>query len=74
MAEHYFYPENELIEKLENGEFDYLDYVDHFSEEWQQEYIEYCDTQGLEIGNDSAREFVSYKDEQLEKALLRGDA
>lgn len=39
---HKYYPEDELIAKLESGEFTWLDYVNHFSEEWQNEYQEYC--------------------------------
>ena len=30
---HKYYPEDELIAKLESGEFTWLDYVNHFSEE-----------------------------------------
>ena len=71
---HKYYPEDELIAKLESGEFTWLDYVNHFSEEWQNEYQEYCEENNLTIGAASAKEFVHYKDEQLEIGIANGDA
>ena len=38
MAEHQYYPEEVLIEKMERGQYGWLDYVNHFSPEWQEEY------------------------------------
>ena len=42
--------------------------------EWQEEYARYCEERNLVIGNDSAAEFVRYKDEQLEAAMEVGEA
>ena len=74
MAEHQYYPEEVLIEKMERGEYGWLDYVNHFSAEWQEEYTRYCKEHGLMVGNESAAEFVHYKDEHLEAAMESGDA
>ena len=74
MAYEKFYTEEELIEKMESGEFGWLDYVNHHTQAWKEEYIEYCDLNGLSIGNDSAEQFVHFKDEQLEAAMEDGDA
>ncbi len=74
MVQHRYYPEEVLIEKMESGEYGWLDYVNHFSAEWQDEYARYCEEHSLAIGNDSAAEFVRYKDEQLESAMTSGDA
>lgn len=41
---------------------------------WQEEYTRYCKEHGLMVGNESAAEFVHYKDEQLEAAMESGDA
>ena len=65
MAQHQYYPEEVLIE---------IDYVNHFSAEWQEEYARYCEERNLVIGNDSAAEYVRYKDEQLEAAMEEGNA
>ncbi|MCE9164048.1 MAG: hypothetical protein ACLR9A_00095 [Alistipes putredinis] len=74
MAQNRYYPEEVLIEKMERGEYGWLDYVNHFSPEWQDEYTRYCKENNLTIGNDSAAEFVHYKDGQLEAAMEAGGA
>lgn len=74
MAQNRYYPEEVLIEKMERGEYGWLDYVNHFSPEWQDEYTRYCKENNLTIGNDSAAEFVLYKDGQLEAAMEAGGA
>ena len=74
MAQQKYFPEEVLVEKIQNGQYGWLDYVNHFSAEWQEEYARYCEEKGLMVGNDSAEAFVRYKDEQLETAMERGDA
>lgn len=74
MAEHQYYPEEVLIEKMERREYGWLDYVNHFSAEWQEEYARYCEEHDLTASNESAAEFVHYKDEQLEAAMEAGEA
>ena len=69
-----YYPEEVLIEKMERGEYGWLDYINHFSAEWQEEYARYCRENDLEISNVSAAEFVHFKNEQLETAMANGDA
>ena len=51
MAEHQYYSEEVLIEKMERGEYGWLDYVNHFSPEWQEEYARYCKAHSLMAGN-----------------------
>ena len=74
MAQQQYYPEEVLIEKMERGEHSWLDYVNHFSAEWQEEYARYCEEHSLAIDNASAAEFVHHKDEQLEAAMEAGEA
>ena len=71
MVQNAFYPEDVLIEKMESGEYGWLDYVNHFSAEWQEELVEYCKAHALEINDASAEQFVHYKSEQLEAAIER---
>lgn len=59
---------------MQSGEYGWLDYVNHFSADWQEEYACYCEEKGLAVGNESAAEFVRLKDEELEAAMERGDA
>ena len=74
MSQNEYYPEEVLIEKMQSGEYGWLDYVNHFSAEWQEEYADYCRQNNLNICNDSAAAFVRHKDEQLEAAMESGDA
>ena len=46
-----YYTEDILVEKMQSGEYGWLDYVNHFSEGWQNEYEEYCKEHALCIGN-----------------------
>lgn len=74
MTQHRYYPEEVLVEKMESGQYGWLDYVNHFSAEWQEEYVRYCEEHSLMVGDASAAEFVRHKDEQLEAAMEAGDA
>ena len=50
MAQQKYYPEEILVEKMQSGEYGWLDYINHFSAEWQEEYAHYCEekrTHGL---------------------------
>lgn len=72
MAKNKYYPEEVLVEKVQKGEYGWLDYVNHYSEEWQEEYTQYCLNKGLCICEDSARQFVAYKDKLLKKHWSEG--
>lgn len=74
MAKEKFYTEEELVEKIQNGEFNWLDYVNHYSREWKEEYRNYCESRGKNINDDSASEFVEFKNGQLEASMENGDA
>ena len=67
MAANKYYSEDELGEKIQSGEYSWLDYVNHHSEEWQNEYQAWCLENEKSISVETAEEFVHYKDEQLEK-------
>lgn len=74
MATNKYYPEDILVQKVQTGEYDYLDFINHHSAEWQDEYEDYCLKRSLSISTESAEEFVHHKDKQLEEAMKRGDA
>lgn len=74
MAKNSYYPEEVLIEKMESGEYGWLDYVNHFSAECQEELAAYCAEHALEINDAAAEEFVHYRSEQLEAAMESGEA
>ena len=74
MASNKYYPEDVLVEKIQSGEYGWLEYVNHHSAEWQEEYESYCLKTGLCICEESAEQFVHHKDEELEKAIENGEA
>ena len=47
MAANKYYPEDVLVEKMQSGEYGWLEYVNHHSAEWQEEYEGYCLKNGL---------------------------
>ena len=59
---------------MQGGEDGWHDYVKQVSAEWEEEYARYGEEKGLAVGNESAAEFVRFKDEQLEAAMESGDA
>ena len=40
MASNKYYPEDVLVEKIQSGEYGWLEYVNHHSAEWQEERSE----------------------------------
>ena len=74
MAAIKYYPEEVLVEKMQSGEYGWLEYVNHHSIEWQEEYEDCCLNRGLCICEETAEQFVHYKDRQLEQAIENGDA
>lgn len=74
MAKEKFYPEEDLIDKVQNGEFSWLDYINHHSKEKKAEYISYCEGRGLNIDSNSAEQFLDYKEALLEEAIANGEA
>ena len=64
MAQHQYYPEEVLIEKMQSGEYGWLNKMTLISTLMQDEYDRYIEE----------REFVRYKDEQLEAAMEEGHA
>lgn len=69
MAKRQYYSEDELVQKVQDGEFGWLDFVNHHSEEWVEEYEMFIREHNLVVSNDSAEKFVSMKGRQLEEAM-----
>lgn len=68
------YDEEELIEKVQNGEFNALDYIKHHSEDLYSEYVVYCSDKNISMTPETADNFLEWRDEQFEKALEEGNA
>ena len=51
MANIKYYPEDELVQKVQSGEYGWLDYINHHSPEWQEEYTEFCNERNLVVND-----------------------
>ena len=54
MANVKYYPEDVLVEKVQSGEYGWLDYINHHSPEWQEEYTAFCKEKDLIVNEESA--------------------
>ena len=59
---------NGRVEKFQSNEYGWLDYVNHHSPEWQEEFTAFCKERNLTINEESAEQFVEWKGDQLENA------
>lgn len=66
MANIKYYPEDELVLKVQSGEYGWLDYINHHSPEWQEEYTEFCNERNLVVNEESAKDFIEWKGELVE--------
>ena len=66
MATLKYYPEDELVQKVQSGEYGWLDYINHHSPEWQEEYTEFCNERNLVVNEESAEDFIEWKGELIE--------
>ena len=69
MAAVKYYPEDELVQKLQSGEYGWIDYVNHHSPEWQEQYTQYCAENHLTINEESAEQFVDYLSQLMEESM-----
>lgn len=68
-----YYSEDELIDKYQKGEIDWLEYVTGFSKEWEEEYEEFLKENNFLADNDSALRFLQHKEEMMEFAHQKGN-
>ena len=66
MANIKYYPEDELVQKVQSGEYGWLDYINHHSPEWQEEYTEFCNERNLVVNEESAEDIIEWKGELVE--------
>lgn len=66
MANIKYYPEDELVQKVQSGEYGWLDYINHHSPEWQEEYTEFRNERNLVVNEESAEDFIEWKGELVE--------
>ncbi len=74
MAEKNFYPEDVLVQKMQDEKKGWLYYVSHHSPELEEEYLDYCESRRLTICDESAASFLDYREKQMEDAMVQDAA
>ena len=74
MKQNKFYSEDELIQMYQSNEINLVTFIDLHSQEWQNEYLEFCSTRNLDINENSAEAFLDWKAELLDQAMENGNA
>lgn len=74
MKQNKFYSEDELIQMYQSNEINLVSFIDMHSQEWQNEYLEFCSNRNLEINENSAEAFLDWKAELLDQAMENGNA
>ena len=69
MATVKYYPEDVLVQKFQDGEYGWIDYVNHHSPEWQEQYTQFCKEHNLTINEESAEQFVEHVTELMEASM-----
>lgn len=67
-----YYPEEVLIDFVQRGLFSWVDYVVHYSEEWREEFTDFCRERGMAMNNRNALAYITYREDLLEDAMQQG--
>ena len=65
MKKEKYLSEDELIEKYQNGEIGWTEYVRKHSKEWNEEYDEYLRKNSLTESEETAYDFLRMKDREI---------
>jgi flagellar motor protein MotB len=70
MATNKYYSESELVQKKQSGEFGWLDYVNHHSKEWQNEYADFCKAMDCLLAMSRQKSSLTTKEKNLKRHWL----
>lgn len=65
MKKEKYLSEDELVEKYQNGEIGWTEYVRKHSKEWNEEYDEYLRKNSLTENEETAHDFLRMKDREI---------
>jgi len=68
------YTEEELIQMYQDGDITMVEMVNMHSDQWQDEFKDFCARENREMNEESAEAFLTFKGEELEKAMEEGNA
>lgn len=67
-------PFEQIVEKMQSGEYTWLEYIMFNSAEWRDDYAAYCIENELRVNNESAKAFADIKEREFDEALKNGRA
>lgn len=65
MKKEKYLSEDELVEKYQNGEIGWTEYVRKHSKEWNEEYDEYLRKNSLTESEETSHDFLRMKDREI---------
>lgn len=71
-SEFKYYPEETLIDLVQRGLFTWVDYVEHYSAEWREEFNSFLAQRGMPKNNANALAYIAYREDLLEDAMEQG--
>lgn len=69
-----YYPEEVLIDLVQRGLFSWVDYVEHYSPVWREEFNEFLAQRGMSKNNSNALAYIAFKEDILQEAMAQGCA
>lgn len=69
-----YYPEEVLIDLVQRGLFSWVDYVEHYSPEWREEFNSFLAQRGMSKNNSNALAYIAFKEDILQEAMAQGCA
>lgn len=67
-----YLPEEVLIDLVQRGLFSWVDYVEHYSQEWREEFNEFLSQRGMPKNNANALAYIAYREDLLADAMAEG--
>lgn len=70
---HRYYTEETLIDLVQRGIFSWVDYVTHYSPEWEEEYYSFLREMGFSKSNQTALAYIAFREDLLETQMEEGN-
>ena len=62
--------EEQIVDKMQNGEMTYVEYINQHDEDFRDEYEQYCKDNGFDPQEeDSAISFIEMKEEEFDASM-----
>lgn len=67
-----YFPEETLIDLVQRGLFSWVDYIEHYSQEWREEFNSFLAQRGMPKNNANALAYIAYREDLLADAMDQG--